>query len=83
MRRVSALRGSKDPIALFELGVRYRGWGREDDASEFGTRYPRERRLNLVLAAYLEEVEEIGCRGMDCDEVGGWGRVGVWKGGYR
>ena len=32
----------------------------------------------LVLAADLEQVEEVGCRGMDGNEV--FVRIGIWRG---
>lgn len=34
----------------------------------------------LVFPADLEEVEEVGCGGVDGDEVLGWGRRGIGEG---
>jgi len=39
----------------------------EDDAGEFGARDPGEWRLVLILAPDLQEVEEVGCCGVDLD----------------
>lgn len=76
--------GAEDFVADGEFGGRGGGgrWGAEDEAGEFGAGDPGERRLVLVFAADLEQVEEVGCGGVDGDEVfvgrGGW----VWDGGY-
>lgn len=75
------LRGAEDAVAEFELRRRGRGGGeRGDDSGEFGAGDPREGRLVLVFPLDLEEVEEVGCRGVDGDLVEGgggrWGRVG-------
>jgi hypothetical protein len=37
--------------------------------------------LVLVFPTYLEEVEEIGCRSVDLDEVLVWVRNRIWEGG--
>ena len=37
----------------------------ENGTGEFGARYPGEGRLVLVFASDLEEVEEVGCGGVD------------------
>ena len=54
----------------------------ENDAREFGAGDPGEGGLVLVFATDLEEVEEVGCGGVDGDEVfvGLWGWAG--EGGY-
>ena len=56
----------------------FRGGAGGHDAGEFGAGDPGEGGLVLVAAADLEEVEEIGARGVDADGVlvGGGGRVG-------
>lgn len=41
----------------------------QDHAREFGASDPRKRWLVLVLAADLQQVEEVGCRGVDGDQV--------------
>lgn len=79
MRRVPALRGAEDVVAGMES--RGRRGGREDDAGEFGAGYPGQGGLVLVLAADLEEVEEIRGAGVDGDEVLGGGGGGGGEGG--
>lgn len=61
--------GAEDAVADFVfggLGLGGRGDG-EDGAGEFGAGDPGEGRLVLVFAADLEEVEEVGCGGVDGD----------------
>ena len=77
--------GTKHLIADFELrgtATGKGGWGAEHDAGEFGTGDPGEGGLVLVFAADLEEVEEVGCGGVDGDEVFGRRGCGVGDGGY-
>lgn len=76
-----SLRGAEDAVAKLKLWRgRRRGRERGDDAGEFGAGDPGERGLVLVFPLDLEEVEEVGCGGVDGDlvEVGGGGgsRVG-------
>ena len=54
----------------------------EDNAGEFGAGDPGEGGLVLVFAADLEEVEEVGCGGVDGDEVFVWLWGWVGEGGY-
>jgi len=71
---IRALRGTEDPVAGLEPCVRAVGGCREDGAAEFGSGDPREGRLVLVPALDLQDVEEVGRRGVDADEVlGGFG----------
>jgi hypothetical protein len=68
LRCVSALRSAEYPIsnsiprcsAIWE-----RGRDRDDHAGEFGAGDPWEGWLMLVFSGDLEEVEEIGCGGVD------------------
>lgn len=71
------LRGAEDAITELEFR-RGRGGGgkRGDDAGEFGAGDPGEGRLVLVFPLDLEEVEEVGCGGVDGDLVEGWGGAG-------
>ena len=71
MRRVAALRGTENSIPDFERRRASVGRGGEDNAGEFGARDPGEGRLMLVLSADLEKVKEIGCGGVDGDEIVG------------
>lgn len=72
MCSISALAGSKDSVAdLVEGGTATRQ-GRgcfENDARELRASNPREGWLVLVLAADLQQVEEVGCRGVDGNQV--------------
>jgi hypothetical protein len=71
------LRGAKHLIASLELGVACcRGF--ENDTAEFGTGDPWQWGLMLVFAADLKEIEEVGCRRVDSNEVfaGFWNWVG-------
>lgn len=77
MRGVAALGGAEDAVAEAEFGGGEGGWEGGDDAGEFGTGDPGEGRLVLVFAPDLEEVEEVGCRSVDGDEV----LVGAGDGG--
>lgn len=80
---VAALAGAEDFVADGEFGRGGGGgWGAEDDAGEFGAGDPGQRRLVLVFAPDLEQVEEVGCGGVDGDEVFVRRGGGVWDGGY-
>ena len=74
--------GSKDSVAdLVEGGTATRQ-GRgcfENDARELRASNPREGRLVLVLAADLQQVEEVGCRGVDGNQVLIVLGSGIWK----
>jgi hypothetical protein len=75
-----SLRSAEDAVAELKLWRgRRRGRERSDDAGEFGAGDPGERGLVLVFPLDLEEVEEVGCGGVDGDlvEVGGGGGGGV------
>jgi len=79
VRRITALACAKDLIALLVLRfptVGERRGSLQDNARELGAGDPGEGRLVLVFAADLEQIEEVGCRGMDREEVlvrlGGW-----------
>jgi hypothetical protein len=70
--RVAALRGAEDAVADAELGrgaARELGRRGEHDAGELGPGHPGQRRLVLVLAADLQQVEEVGRRGADGNEI--------------
>ena len=67
MRRVRALGGAKDTVADFKP-LRCLRSG-EDSSCELGAADPRQWRLVLVLALNLEEVEEVGARGVDFNQV--------------
>lgn len=70
MRGIAALGSTENAISDLERGLgRGVAGHREDGAGELGARDPGERRLVLVLAADLEEVEEVCGRGVDRDEV--------------
>jgi len=62
---VAPLGGAEDAVAGAE--TRGREGGGEDCAGEFGAGDPGEGWLVLVFAADLEEVEEVGCGGVDGD----------------
>jgi hypothetical protein len=79
--RVAALGGAEDAVADSEFGIGGRGWDGEDGAGEFGAGDPGEGGLVLVFAADLEEVEEVGCGGVDGYEVLVFGGRGVGEGG--
>lgn len=83
MRRVAALAGAEYLVAHIEFWgpSLVRGDG-EHDAGEFGTGNPGESGLVLVFAPDLEEVEEVGCGGVDGDQVLGGIRSGRWEGVY-
>ena len=84
MGGISALRSAKDLVSGFVagIGVGGRGGPGENDAGELGAGDPGERGLVLIFAADLEKVEEVGCRGVDGDEVfGGFGGWGCGEGG--
>lgn len=69
MRGVAALRCAEDFVADFVFGCGGGGGRGDDGAGELGAGDPGEGRLVLVLAADLEEVEEVCGRGVDGDEV--------------
>lgn len=79
---ICALRGAKDPVSLLEFWICIGRRGRKDDAGKFGTGDPGKGRLVLVSAPDLEEVEEVGCSGVDSNEVGGGVWAWVGDGGY-
>lgn len=81
MRRIPALTRSKHFVADVEAGVGDGGRGAQDGAAEFGPGDPGQRGLVLVFAADLEQVEEVGCGAVDCEEVLGWGWGWSWDGG--
>ena len=69
---ISALAGSEDSIADLVEGCTATRQGRgcfENDARELRTSNPRKGWLVLVLAADLQQVEEVGCRGADGNQV--------------
>lgn len=66
---VGALRGAEDAGAHAESGLGVPGWCGEDCAGEFGAADPGERGLVLVFALDLENVEEVGARGVNLDQV--------------
>lgn len=73
-----SLRRAEDAVTELELGRGRRGRRESgDDAGEFGAGDPGEGGLMLVFPLDLEEVEEVGCGGVNGDlvEVGG-GRGG-------
>lgn len=83
MRRVAALTGAEDLVADIELwGPSFVGGHGEDNTGELGAGDPGERWLVLVFAADLEEVEEVGCGGVDGDQVLGGIRSGSGEGVY-
>lgn len=65
---IASLSCTEDLVADGEFVATLGGDGC-DYAAEFGARDPRERRLVLVFAADLEEVEEVGCCAVDTDGV--------------
>lgn len=72
-----SLRSAEDAVAEFEFwGRRRRGREGGNDAGEFGAGDPGEGRLVLVFSLDLEEVEEVGCGGVDGDLIEGWGGGG-------
>lgn len=84
MSRISALGGTKDSIANFEFVVSGRCRSCQNTAGEFHAGYPWERRLVLVFALDLEDVEEVCAGGVDFNEVfvfcwGGCGQVGYFE----
>jgi hypothetical protein len=48
----------------------------QDNTGKFGTGNPWQRRLMLVLATDLKQVEEIGCRCVDGNEI----LIRLWNG---
>ena len=82
MRGISALAGSKDPVADLVEGCTATRQGRgcfENDTRELRASNPRAGWLVLVLAANLQQVEEIGCRGVDGNQVLVVLGSGIWK----
>lgn len=69
---VGALRGAEDAVADFKAVVCGRGWDCADGAGEFGAADPWQRRLVLVFALDLEDVEEVCSRRVDFNEVFVW-----------
>ena len=69
---IPTLRSTEHFVPNCIAGIRGTGRGGEDSAAELGAGDPGERRLVLVFAADLEEVEEVGCGGVDRDEILGW-----------
>lgn len=67
MRCVPALCGTEDSVAGLEGWRGVAGGGGQDNAGEFRAGNPGKRRLMLVLAADLEQVEEIGRGSVDGD----------------
>lgn len=70
MSSVSALGRSEDAIADIEATLLARGcrrWDGEDGAGKLSASDPWEGRLVLILALDLEQVEEVGARGVDFD----------------
>jgi hypothetical protein len=59
------LRSPEDFVSYFVFWFVGGGGRREDYAREFGAGNPRQWRLMLVFPCDLEEVKEIGRRGMD------------------
>ena len=53
--------------------------GVEDSAGELGAGHPWKRWLMLVLAADLEEVEEVRRGGVDAYDVLTVRRIGIWE----
>ena len=82
MRGISALAGSKDSVADLVEGCTATRQGRgcfENDTRELRASNPREGWLVLVLAADLQQVEEVGCRGVDGNQVLVVLGSGIWK----
>jgi hypothetical protein len=72
MCRIPALTRAKHLVAglkLRRLAARKRCRGLQDDARELGAGNPGKCGLVLVFAADLEQVKEVGGRGVDGDEV--------------
>jgi hypothetical protein len=74
------LRRSKDSITRLVFGRLVSlelGWRLQDDTGELRSRDPGESRLVLVFAADLEEIKEIGRRGVNGYEIviGPWDRI--------
>lgn len=81
VRGVGALGRAEDAVTGLEARVGDRGRCCQDCAGEFHPRDPGQGRLVLVLALDLEQVEEVGPRGVDLDQVFVWGRGGGGEGG--
>ena len=69
MSRIGALGSAKDSVTDFEFVCLGGCRSGEDGAGEFHAGNPWERRLVLIFALDLEDVEEIGTCGVDLDEV--------------
>lgn len=68
MSGISALGSSEDAITDIEATLLIRGsWDGKDGAGELSASDPWEGRLVLILALNLEQVEEVGARGVDFD----------------
>jgi hypothetical protein len=79
---ISALAGSKDSVADLEEGCAATRQGRgcfKNNARELRASNPREGWLVLVLAADLQQVEEVGCRGVDGNQILIVLGSGIWK----
>ena len=75
------MRSTKNAVSELEFWVLEVGRDGGDDARELGAGDPGKGWLVLVFAADLEEVEEVGGRGVDVYNVG-WARCDwVWEGG--
>lgn len=83
MRGVAAVAGAEDPVADVEFwGLGLVGGDGEDHAGEFGAGDPGQGGLVLVFAPDLEQVEEVGCGGVDGDQVLGGVGSGTGEGVY-
>ena len=68
MSGISALGSSEDAITDIEAMLLVRGcWHGEDGAGKLSASDPWEGRLVLILALNLEQVKEVGARGVDFD----------------
>lgn len=68
MSSISALGSSEDAITDIEATLLVRDcWNGEDGAGKLSASDPWEGRLVLILALDLEQVEEVGARGVDFD----------------
>lgn len=72
MSSVAALAGAEDLVTGLVLGLLAAGERcrrLQNDARKLGAGNPRQRRLVLVLAADLEQVKEVGGRGVNSNQV--------------
>lgn len=68
MSGISALGSPEDTVADIEAALLARGcWDGKDGASKLSASDPWEGRLVLILALNLEQVKEVGARGVDFD----------------